>query len=319
MPISSLAVPGRRKGDLDWEVLRDFQNRSIFVGRREEYDAFQKEFGLSVTFAHAADFLELSRIVAGAKLVVSDENFVFSLAEAIKVPRVLDAFDATNCLPQSKNGHTCLTKSLIEFYLSVRDDGGETKHASFQSVSQVMASLGRNNGDATRHNQVLTDAHRIDYLNGSLRTVTAKRLGQVDSTIPKLTLITALIRPQNLSQLERTAAEVLSVGIPWSWIVVVDEKFVTERMKNPSVSAHVIYRRIPERSYGFFEKNEAIDVLEEDSWVYFMDDDTELHPSFGKLFIETVADHPDAALMVFGVTVHALWISEGDGCWWKWA
>ena len=116
----------------------------------------------------------------------------------------------------------------------------------------------------------------------------------------KITFITALIRPENLVRLEQSLFEILSDNVVWSWVVVVDEKFVTDRTLIPPVHATVLFNRNPVRSYGFLEKNVALDLIREDTWIYFLDDDTELHPDFATLFQETMANQPFANLLVFG-------------------
>lgn len=117
-----LARTGRREGTLDWSVLKRFERRCLFIGSRYEHSLFQRQFGLTVQFFHARDYLELAGVVAGAKLIVSDQTFVFALAEGLKIPRVLEVFPAApNCLPQSDNGHTMLTEQLLDQYCG----GGE--------------------------------------------------------------------------------------------------------------------------------------------------------------------------------------------------
>ena len=117
---------------------------------------------------------------------------------------------------------------------------------------------------------------------------------------PKITFITALIRPQNLLALERSAISVIGEKLPWNWLVVADEKFVTDRSTIPSVNAHLVYSNISQRSFGFLEKNLALDLIQEDNWIYFLDDDTELHPNFLPLFSQGLKETPQAQGMVFG-------------------
>ena len=116
----------------------------------------------------------------------------------------------------------------------------------------------------------------------------------------KLTLITSLIRPQNLPRLQTSIENTLGNSISWHWIVVADGKFVPGFSAIPEVKARLLFRHIPIASYGFLEKNVALDLIEEDTWVYFQDDDTEMHPAFGELFLKSLTERPDARGMVFG-------------------
>lgn len=118
-PMAEIIVSrtGRREGQLDWSRLKRYQKRCLFVGTWSEYSTFRSRCNLAVPFFHACDYLELAEVIAGARLVVSDQTFAFALAEGLKVPRVLEVFAAApNCLPQSANGHTELTDSLLERY-----------------------------------------------------------------------------------------------------------------------------------------------------------------------------------------------------------
>lgn len=116
----------------------------------------------------------------------------------------------------------------------------------------------------------------------------------------KLTLITSLMRPGNLPRLQASIENSLGAAVPWHWIVIADGKFVPGYAAVPQVKAHVLLRHIPINSYGFLEKNAALDLIEEDTWVYFQDDDTEMHPAFGELFLKSLLEKPDARGMVFG-------------------
>ena len=112
----------------------------------------------------------------------------------------------------------------------------------------------------------------------------------------KITFITALIRPANIPLLYQSIA---SSDLPWNWIIVVDGKAVSSLALVPPAPALVLYRQIPTLSYGFLEKNEALDIIEDDPWIYFLDDDTSLHPNFIPLFRDTLNQRPDARGMVF--------------------
>ena len=115
----------------------------------------------------------------------------------------------------------------------------------------------------------------------------------------KLTLITALLRPQNLLALQASIYNNLGTELPWQWIIAVDGKFVPSLKIIPPVNAHVFFCQNILKSYGFLEKNTALDLVEEDSWIYFMDDDTEVHPNFLNLFNRTLIENPNTRGMVF--------------------
>lgn len=80
---------------------------------------------------------------------------------------------------------------------------------------------------------------------------------------------------------------------------MVDGKVVPNLEMLPQVNAHIIYSQNPICSYGFLEKNLALDIISEDVWVYFLDDDTTLHANFNNLFLSTITEKPDVKGMVF--------------------
>ena len=75
---------GRRPGDLDWAQLRGYESEILFVGFPHEHEVFCETYGLSVRYQAVADLTELSKIVAGARLVVSDQTLVLDWRKGSK-------------------------------------------------------------------------------------------------------------------------------------------------------------------------------------------------------------------------------------------
>lgn len=63
----------------------------VFVGFADEYSAFSKDVH-GIPHEQAPDTLELARWIAGAKAFVGNQSFCWALAEAMKVPRLLEVF-----------------------------------------------------------------------------------------------------------------------------------------------------------------------------------------------------------------------------------
>lgn len=66
------------------------QDNAIFVGSPTEHQTFQSEIGVNIPYHPVNDFLELANIVAGAQLVMANQNFVYSLAMGLGRPAVLE-------------------------------------------------------------------------------------------------------------------------------------------------------------------------------------------------------------------------------------
>jgi hypothetical protein len=62
----------------------------IFVGTEAEHADFLKVTGVDVPYHPVKDFLELANIVAGAELVLANQNFVYSLAMGLGKQTVLE-------------------------------------------------------------------------------------------------------------------------------------------------------------------------------------------------------------------------------------
>ena len=80
-------------GDAIWcDMVKDVDllNTAIFVGTEAEHVDFERAVGKRVPYHPVADFLQLANIVAGADLVMSNQNFVYSLAMGTGVSTVLE-------------------------------------------------------------------------------------------------------------------------------------------------------------------------------------------------------------------------------------
>jgi hypothetical protein len=62
----------------------------IFVGTKEEHADFVKVTGVAIPYHPVNNFLELANIVAGANLIMANQNFVYSLAMGLGKQTVLE-------------------------------------------------------------------------------------------------------------------------------------------------------------------------------------------------------------------------------------
>ena len=68
----------------------DLENNGIFVGTYEEHADYVKTTQVNIPYRPVKDFLELANIVAGADLVIANQNFVYSLAMGLGIDTVLE-------------------------------------------------------------------------------------------------------------------------------------------------------------------------------------------------------------------------------------
>jgi hypothetical protein len=73
---------------MDYNVLKPFKDKLVFIGLPNEYEIFkQRHFDLE--YCPTKDLLEAGKYIAGAKCVIGNQSGLFSLAECMKVPRIL--------------------------------------------------------------------------------------------------------------------------------------------------------------------------------------------------------------------------------------
>lgn len=103
--------------EIDWSLLKAREGDCAFVGWYGEFKLFRKVTGLDPTFYLSTGFLDIAQVIAGCNLFIGNQSACFAVAEALKVNRVLEVYRANpNCMPQSSNGHTELTKEILERY-----------------------------------------------------------------------------------------------------------------------------------------------------------------------------------------------------------
>lgn len=114
--------------------------------------------------------------------------------------------------------------------------------------------------------------------------------------MPKLTIITACSRPDNLE----TLAESILPGrdlFDITWRVVFDGMKVQPRPL-PLGGAVATIAVCKQSVVGNYQKNEGLNSTK-DGWVYFLDDDNIIHPDFFPA-IRRAIEETDASAFVFG-------------------
>jgi hypothetical protein len=102
-----------RNFTLDYRFLRRYRN-IVFVGVEEEFNDMKKLLP-ELEWAPVRDFLEMARIIAGCRLFIGNQSFPFSLAEALKVPRILEVDPSVpNVIPIGKKAFEVLFQKQFE-------------------------------------------------------------------------------------------------------------------------------------------------------------------------------------------------------------
>ncbi|MDQ6609077.1 MAG: hypothetical protein M3Y85_04575 [Bacteroidota bacterium] len=93
-----------RAPGIDYGFLKKYKNL-LFVGVEEEWKEM-KEMLPHIEYKPVKNFLELAQIIAGSKLFIGNQSFPFSIAEGLKVKRLLEVYwRAPNVIPEGSNGY----------------------------------------------------------------------------------------------------------------------------------------------------------------------------------------------------------------------
>jgi len=98
---------------IDYRFLNKYDSLK-FVGVESEYQEVKKYLP-KIEWVQVNDFMELAQVIAGCKFFIGNQSFPYSIAEALKVPRVLEvAFEVINVVPEGENGHDFLFQDHLE-------------------------------------------------------------------------------------------------------------------------------------------------------------------------------------------------------------
>jgi len=109
-----LARSGRYQNiSLDFSFLKAYKNLK-FVGVPSEFEEMKKQIP-DLQWAEVNNFLELAEMIAGCKLFIGNQSFPFSIAEGLKVPRILElTTDIINVVPEGPGGHDVIFQDHFE-------------------------------------------------------------------------------------------------------------------------------------------------------------------------------------------------------------
>ena len=81
----------------------------------EEYERMKLSIP-QLEYKKTDNFLSLASTIAGAKLFIGNQSFPYSLAEAIKVPRILESYYLSpNVIPEGENAYEFSFQPQFEF------------------------------------------------------------------------------------------------------------------------------------------------------------------------------------------------------------
>jgi hypothetical protein len=89
---------------ISYRFLEDFKN-IYFVGMKDEFDDLKNQIP-SLKYLPVSNAFELAQVIAGSKLFIGNQSFPFSIAEGLKVKRVLEVcYECPNVIVDGDNGY----------------------------------------------------------------------------------------------------------------------------------------------------------------------------------------------------------------------
>jgi hypothetical protein len=93
-----------RAPGIDYKFLKKYPKK-IFIGVPEEYEDMKQQLP-ELEYLPVKDFLEMAAIINGCRLFIGNQSFPFSLAEGLKVNRLLELYYAApNVIVEGNGGH----------------------------------------------------------------------------------------------------------------------------------------------------------------------------------------------------------------------
>jgi hypothetical protein len=110
-------VLARSKRYQNPNISRDFLNQykdMIFIGTEQEYRRMKEEVK-HIEYIKVSNFLEMANIINSCKLFIGNQSMPFAIAEALKVPRLLEvSLDSPNVIPYGDNGYDFIYQDAFE-------------------------------------------------------------------------------------------------------------------------------------------------------------------------------------------------------------
>ncbi|NIJ54359.1 hypothetical protein [Dyadobacter arcticus] len=110
-----------RNYTINYKFLNDYQN-IVFIGVESEFIDIKKTIP-HIQWVQVDDFMQMAQIIAGAKFFIGNQSFPYSIAEGLKVPRILEtSFEVINVVPEGGNGYDFFFQEHLESLVKTLDE-----------------------------------------------------------------------------------------------------------------------------------------------------------------------------------------------------
>jgi hypothetical protein len=109
-----------RNYTINYKFMNKYAN-IVFIGVESEYNDIKKTLP-GIKWVQVDDFMQMARIIKGAKFFIGNQSFPFSIAEGLKVPRILEtSFDVINVVPEGEDGYDFFFQEHLESLVQMLD------------------------------------------------------------------------------------------------------------------------------------------------------------------------------------------------------
>ena len=107
---------------MDYRILKDISNRLVYIGTQQQYLSFCIQNGFKCLFYRLNNFVQACQMMQKCAFVIGNQTFFFSLAEALKIPRILQFYRGQpDVIPHGDYANDCVDtqdfKVLLKLYM----------------------------------------------------------------------------------------------------------------------------------------------------------------------------------------------------------
>lgn len=125
---------------------------------------------------------------------------------------------------------------------------------------------------------------------------------RIEKPFHELRIITPCTRPENLQTIyESIVVAMQGMRWKWKWLVLLNYSEVPQNSLPQSEAVELSLCQQPHKSWGGWQRTEAIRRLAEQEysgWVYFLDDDNLLPPSWAEMITDAIESRPNARVII---------------------
>jgi hypothetical protein len=101
---------------IDYFFLKEYKDQMAFLGTEDEHKIFQTDWDIELPHLKPLNFLGVARTIKSCKLFIGNQSMCFAIAEALKVPRILEVCDVVpNVIPAGDGGYYTRNPDTFKF------------------------------------------------------------------------------------------------------------------------------------------------------------------------------------------------------------